>query len=569
MKLTSKSIFSPSHHSKELPPPHQMTLSSSSSSFNKSRLVSNNGQASPMFPSVGRKRGPGFETNNPEPSSPKVTCIGQVRVKAKKRGARSKSRRRSSAAGEASFRRTTSEVAAAVNNPNLIITRQKSQRRSHTFHHQFQNQNQNLQQQADSLGNRNQRWVHIPLTICEALKGFGAELSCLFPCKSSCTREKEDKGEEQEQEQEGTRSRWMVTMQEGKREIELVMGEEEQQHQQQELEDRTHRRRHVFEDIDLDNIENMKNEEKEGGEEEKGRVSICIPPKNALLLMRCRSDPVKVAALANKFLEPKQEEDHVVVEEVEEEVPMEEDEEEVQASEKDIAKEETAEEAKKQETNEEKEEEAKVEEKKKEEEDEDASGNDKVGIFSENDVVGSSEFSSTSAAPSEAKGSTEEEEEQEKGSKERESKSNLERGSGNLPECLLLMMCSEPKLSIEVSKETWVCTADFVRWLPPRTAAKTGGGDRQAKKRVAVESKPPLAAPPQTVIQPGRSSCSLPAPEVGSNRCEPSVLARCKSEPRGSAAAKLAPEGCFWNNRKMMERHHSARLGIGAAGIGF
>ncbi|PHT30661.1 hypothetical protein CQW23_29739 [Capsicum baccatum] len=37
--------------------------------------------------------------------------------------------------------------------------------------------------------------------------------------------------------------------------------------------------------------------------EEKGRVSICIPPKNALLLMRCRSDPMKMADITNRFWE--------------------------------------------------------------------------------------------------------------------------------------------------------------------------------------------------------------------------------------------------------------------------
>ncbi|KAL2482902.1 uncharacterized protein Fot_44346 [Forsythia ovata] len=51
-------------------------------------------------------------------------------------------------------------------------------------------------------------------------------------------------------------------------------------------------RRHVFEDIEIkyDKIE-----------EEVVRVSFCIPPKNALLLMRCRSDPMKMVALANHF----------------------------------------------------------------------------------------------------------------------------------------------------------------------------------------------------------------------------------------------------------------------------
>ncbi|KAL2474760.1 Uncharacterized protein Adt_35496 [Abeliophyllum distichum] len=51
-------------------------------------------------------------------------------------------------------------------------------------------------------------------------------------------------------------------------------------------------RRHVLEDIEIkdDKIE-----------EEEGRVSICILPNNAPLLMRCRFDPMKIAALANRF----------------------------------------------------------------------------------------------------------------------------------------------------------------------------------------------------------------------------------------------------------------------------
>ncbi|CAL0303755.1 unnamed protein product [Lupinus luteus] len=481
MKLSSMSMFSTCHISREPPPPPQMSLSSSS--FNK-RLVTNS-QASPMSTtvSVGSKRGSGFD--KPEPSSPKVTCIGQVRVKAKKRGAISKSKRRSSGDGEARFR--IAEVGV----------------------------NQNLHQQQRQQ-DRNQRWVHLPLTICEALK----ELSCMFPC----TREKEEKVEDA--------GRWKVTMQEGKREIELVMREEEEE----EEEDRTrHRRRHVFEDIDLDDIEKVKNKKEEEEVEERGSVSICIPPKNALLLMRCRSDPVKVAALTNRFLQPSFEE-----------VPMEEDK-EVHEGENGIDRVDTKKEdvINQMETNEVVE--AIEEEEKKA--GEDANGNEQVEIISENDVKG-------------------EEEEQGKGSKERENKSNIERGSGSLPECLLMMMC-EPKLSIEVSKETWVCTADFVRWLPPRPAVKTDGGDRQAKKRVAVESKPPLEPPPRPVIKPGRSSCSFPAQVVVPNVCESDVLKRCKSEPRETAAAKLAPESCLWNSRKLMEPYASAQLGIGTAGVGY
>ncbi|KAL2456877.1 uncharacterized protein Fot_56632 [Forsythia ovata] len=51
-------------------------------------------------------------------------------------------------------------------------------------------------------------------------------------------------------------------------------------------------KRNVFEDIEIkyDKIE-----------EEAVRVSICIPSKNALLLIRCRSDPMKMVALTNYF----------------------------------------------------------------------------------------------------------------------------------------------------------------------------------------------------------------------------------------------------------------------------
>ena len=163
-----------------------------------------------------------------------------------------------------------------------------------------------------------------------------------------------------------------------------------------------------------------------------------------------------------------------------------------------------------------------------------------------------------------------------------------------LPDCLLLMMC-EPKLSMEVSKETWVCSTDFVRCLPGRPPAKKippeAVGDNhhphQPKKRIvtAVDSnassrrrsidRPPLH------LQPPRSSCSYPAaPPIitaaaavgeqrvaGANKVQPPVLPRCKSEPRKSAS-KLAPEACFWKNRKL-EPHPPATVGVGGAGVGF
>ncbi|XP_028755539.1 histone-lysine N-methyltransferase SETD1B [Neltuma alba] len=666
MKLSSKSILSPGR-SRE---PSQITLSTSLSRRlrNNGSIKGGTGQASPMFPTTGKKRGCAFE--NPEPSSPKVTCIGQVRVKTKKQGkkmrARSKKRR-----GEASFRKAEQGFSDL----------------------------QNLQQEAD-LTHRNQRWVHLPLTICEALRSFGAEFSCLFPCRSSsCGREKDEEekvgkgeGSGEGQSREGSCgaafARWLVALQEGEvkgREIELVVGEEnEKEDDRKEDTPERSRRRHVLEDIEID-VE-KKNEE----EEDKARVSICIPPKNALLLMRCRSDPVKMAALANRFWEspaPKDEEveqdDELRREEEEEEeqVHMEEEERdriEVPAVEEDssICEREIPEEVEteaqsvieaceseipttpeisevaeasegKPEVEEEQAKEVEVEveegngnlkdenlcdnspevladlekpeleefheEKLQEEKDngedfccnelkisESASLSPIISVTSESEnneeekveISVPPETSAREEATVESTEKEEQEKETEEGPGEDESTATQVRSDPEdpkpreqkqgqvLPDCLLLMMC-EPKLSMEVSKETWVCSTDFVRWLPERPAKRKGGGD-EPKKRISIDAKPPLGPPP--LMQPPRSSCSFPAPAahgggmsmasmieqklVGSNAYEPFVLTRCKSEPMRSST-KLAPDACFWKNRKLEPHHRPAALGVGAAGVGF
>ena len=490
---------------------------------------------------------------------------------------------------------------------------------------------------------------------------------------------------------------------------------------------RSHRR-HVFEDIDIDLVEGKKEKNEEGGEEEKARVSICIPPKNALLLMRCRSDPVKMAALANRFWESpvqkdqhedededdeeedegrgnddeveEQQEEEEEEREEQEEVEMEEDEEVLRKTDEErnsicereregfenseenhavpfIEKAEEAEpevqesleiesranpendEA--QDANEVKEE---LEEEAREEKEKDEEGNsndenencscvstleaqadpeeqeetqevhlregeeDNKNHQKEDENDESSELSSTpetltasepqndeaepepatkttttmaEALTEEEEASTEEQQQNvttdtpppppevtppthegydpnnEPASEERESGSNgeeRERERETLPECLLLMMC-EPKLSMEVSKETWVCSTDFIRWLPERPAGKnSGAGARKVaavEGRNAVEKKSP-AAPP---VQPPRSSCSFPAgagvsmaamieqrlAAAGpkSNGYEPFVLTRCKSEPMRSSA-KLATDACFWKKRHAPP----ATLGVGA-----
>ncbi|KAK1389285.1 hypothetical protein POM88_017463 [Heracleum sosnowskyi] len=272
MKTSKTSILSPG---RARDPPS--SLSTSLSRRLKSSGSIKNGQASPMFPTGNKKRGSGFD--NPEPSSPKVTCIGQVRVKTKKQGKkmRNLSRRPS---GEMSFRKVE----------HGQIQRQSS---VNSIHHQ-----------QECSSHRNQRWVHLPLTICETLRGFGSEFSCLFPCKSSCfSGEKE----ERDGRESGGRTcvdvfaKWLVAVEDESRErggerrdIELVVEEDEDDDDddEDEGEGKVVKRRHVFDEIEIKDYD-----------EERGRVSICIPPKNALLLMRCRSDPVKMEALASRFWE--------------------------------------------------------------------------------------------------------------------------------------------------------------------------------------------------------------------------------------------------------------------------
>ncbi|RVX03947.1 hypothetical protein CK203_021585 [Vitis vinifera] len=561
-------------------------------------------EGGPVFAYVsrsGEEEGCAFE--NPEPSSPKVTCIGQVRVKTKKQGKKMRSR---------------------------------SKRRGET--------------QQECLPHRNQRWVHLPLTICEALRAFGAEFNCFLPCRSSCTsgeREKEEKGTGESGCGGGggastsscgaVFARWLVALQEGEkgREIELVVGEDERAME-------GFQRRHVLDDIEIKLEEGEVKDEAVGGEE--ARVSICIPPKNALLLMRCRSDPMRMAALANRFWEsplPKEEEDdnedededqedeyerneHQQVDLYADAVEEQEGEEEEEGGDaqtkveletaphnlmkclksvyqlrrlkkktvlfqkrkllwKKIKKRKRKKKPKKKhkgrkkkrkkwcqlgllhplvdsETleNEEIEPTQLLEDHEEQEEEEDpafpldrrpsiSSPPPPVPVHSEPESREDTAAEAL-AEEDEEEGATVEEKESEKSmvseveeegtatharpdpeqdqkareplkdegglkSNERETQPNLKgettattgAGAAVLPDCLLLMMC-EPKLSMEVSKETWVNSADFIRWHPEKLVKPNNGQD-QPKTRLSTDSNPTQ----QQLHQPPRSSCSFPA----------------------------------------------------------
>ncbi|XP_047336470.1 transcriptional regulator ATRX-like [Impatiens glandulifera] len=245
MNISSRSILSPARHH---PHPHPLSLSASLSRRLRTDGSLKGGQ-SPMFPtntaSNSKKRTSGA-LDNPEPSSPKVTCIGQVRVKSKKkknnnnkhgRKLRNPSRRRSG--GDGSFRRTDNwgSIDLSSSSQSNILPENK---------------------------HRNQRWVHLPLTICEGLKGLGAEISCLLPCRSSSCFSSE-RGSKRER-----------SIRSNLEEIEIS--------------------REKFEANKLDTSD-------VGEEEDEEKLSVCVPPKNALLLMRCRSDPMRMAALSRRLLE--------------------------------------------------------------------------------------------------------------------------------------------------------------------------------------------------------------------------------------------------------------------------
>ncbi|KMZ56436.1 hypothetical protein ZOSMA_95G00310 [Zostera marina] len=144
-------------------------------------------------------------------------------------------------------------------------------------------------------------------------------------------------------------------------------------------------------------------------------------------------------------------------------------------------------------------------------------------------------------------------------------KSNKEKNE--LPDCLLLMMY-EPKLSMEVSKETWVCSADFVRWQPQRRRQQ----QQQQKNHSQVsalaikdaeapqgEDKKPVTelttdSLTSTTVIPSKQQLSHKAEAEMAVATVPFVLTRCKSEPTRLSS----PHG----------KMSMPRL-IGVAGIGF
>ncbi|XP_074319335.1 uncharacterized protein LOC141656369 [Silene latifolia] len=298
MRLSSRSILSPAHHHNN----HHHHTSSTSSATSAALTTS----LSRRLRRNSSLRGGGPHSpalfsdhhNNHEPSSPKVTCIGQVRVKTKKQGKKIKLR----ACGS---RRAGLRPPLPPPPPS---------------------------DGGVCGGGGTQRWVHFPLSICETI-------CCLFPCsKPSCFSSSNNNNnidynngrndEVEERESGGTMCggllRWLVEVEGGggkRRDVELVVGgSDEVEEREREaviererggvvvMERECSRRRSIFDDMEFDDLFNnginnvgCGNGGGDGGG--GGRVSVCVPPKNALLLMRCRSDPKRMASLSRKLLE--------------------------------------------------------------------------------------------------------------------------------------------------------------------------------------------------------------------------------------------------------------------------
>ncbi|KAI3860058.1 hypothetical protein MKX03_021213 [Papaver bracteatum] len=590
VKVCSKSAQSPGRNSGKF-----SNSSSSSLSCSLSRRLRSNGsiKGSPMFPTGSqKKKGSSSETTTTaEPSSPKVTCIGQVRVKTKKQG--QKFRKKKSKRRDVSFRKTDDG----------------------SFHSQPLQQQQ---QQQECLPHRSQRWVHLPLSICDALRAFGAEFSCLLPCKPSCLTRRMKKRRQPSGTERNTSScrqifeKWVMTSlhesehqnrdnhHHNNNETELVVSRREDGI-------RRERREEVVGEIEIhiseekrvsicnEEEEEVEEEEEAEEEEEEGRVSICIPPRNALLLMRCRSEPLRMSALANHFWESpvkdkKEEEDlqprkqvlvaeeddvsdsdeeeaedgeedkdsddddievklqlinpkedkllkneentdisleehheeenqdnaeEIVVKRVEESVnedgysavqPLKQEEEEKQEEEHEILKIEENEEEPRLQMPEEKE--LVVELKEERIESRRPSTSSRRASFSsctrsiheeeeveEREQIPESELVKVVGIEEKVNNATEGKATKPRTSVEKRGtmKINNRKNSEDeeLPDCLLLMMC-EPKLSMEVSKETWVCSTDFIRYRPERRVVQNngGGGDQDhSKKRNSTDSK--------------------------------------------------------------------------------
>lgn len=421
MRGVSKSLHSPGRLEK-------YKEGGGSASFGSRRK----GQSSPMFPLLLRRKNAGGSsetTAEEEPTSPKVTCIGQVRVKSRHAGK-----------GTESLRNFRKEV-------------------------------------------------------CDTFRSLGAEFSCKFPCTGGTPTSPNTKEEDSKHSSvcgSALLAKFVMILHDGDEKhhgrLDADDGRQEKCLDSGQMDNPFHRKKDPFgnrEDMYEEDEERLRtrlrrfqedDDEEEGGDwiraksgagyrfshvgddEDEGEP-VCVPPRNALLLMRCRSAPLRLSLNSDCWKAPLY-----------------------------------------------------------------ADGRQDKGCAVESHGEESRMISSLdedeACNDDEKKGAT-----RVKGPEEN-AKMSLTKG--------LLLMQFEPeltKLSMEISKETWVPTEEYFR----RPMVSEEGSRRLSKESNDQEER--------SKVVPSMLQAKVSPPEAF-------MLKRSKSDPL-KVSVKLAPEACLWKRRNL------------------
>lgn len=517
MRLGPKCVLSPGRTEK---------LGESSS--RRLRSSGSKGQSSPMFSALaynltGRKKNGSFETQ--EPTSPKVTCIGQVRVKSKHK--------------KKGLSVNTSDV-------KFRAERSNSQRWS-------KEAPPKAPERQECMANRsNQKWGHlfgfkkeVSFSICEALRSFGAEFNCFVPCGGASSAHTPAKESKETTTCGAVLAKWFMVLQEDEKKAVEGTEETEQRVADEEVSGIREANRPSVKTEDCVQIDETRLLYSEEEEEE-----VVCPPRNALLLMKCRSVPSTIPRLG-KDMRCKSAPLGMASMVIEEQGKRESEEEDGDSEEVEIEDEDGAQGC--------------VMRMESEEEKSACStpSNYEETIDAEADTEAEKQLMAENAIPSSISEETEEEIEKslhilfsegpdaetglEKGTDsgeaqtQREAEAEAEAGAQpeiaeTLPNALLLMMC-EPKLSLEISRETWVSREDFVR---RPVMVRQDDKEKEQSRRVSNAEDSSTKSMDRVVEESAKN------PHGGASI----VLTRCKSEPL-RASVQLVPEACFWKPRNL------------------
>lgn len=494
------------------------------SSSRRLRSSGSKGQSSPMFSALaynltGRKKNGSFETQ--EPTSPKVTCIGQVRVKSKHK--------------KKGLSVNTSDV-------KFRAERSNSQRWS-------KEAPPKIPERQECMANRsNQKWGHlfgfkkeVSFSICEALRSFGAEFNCFVPCGSASSAHTPAKESKETTTCGAVLAKWFMVLQEDEKKAVVGTEEPEQRIADEGVSGITEANRPSVKKGDcvpIDETRLLYSEEEE---------EVVCPPRNALLLMKCRSVPSRIPRLG-KDMRCKSAPlgmASMVIEEQGRRESVEEDDgsEEVEIEDEDGAQ-------------------GCVMRMESEEERSACStpSNYEETIDTDADLEADKQLMAEKSTPSAFSEEIEEIEESlhilfsedpdaetglERGTSSRETQTQTEveadvgtqpETTETLPNALLLMMY-EPKLSLEISRETWVSREDFVR---RPVVVRQDDKEKEQSRRVS-NAEDSSTKSMDRVVEEGAKN-----PHGGGSF----VLTRCKSEPL-RASVQLVPEACFWKPRNL------------------